>query len=412
MTQAKPRGPAAFVAVFCALFAIALIFPGCAPPPYQAELLPLEKAVRLMTNDLLHKMNAQRGVAGAMSEARVAIDTIIDAETGEATKTSERIQSLVAAQAKTFPKIQVFDLSSQNFKSAQYVMSGVIRLENYGGAVGNITHLQVSVADIASGRIVAHSDALIVDITQGFDPTQIYRDSPMYIKDRRVKALIDTAEGDVGGSADREYLNALEVSAMLNEAENAYNHGGYPQAADLFSKVAERPDGKVMRTYNGLYDSYIKLGQTSKAEEAFSSLLDLAIQNRVLTMKFLFVTDSTDFVKDASLRAEYALWLRQLAKSINTSELCVQILGHASKSGTKEYNDKLSLERAKAIQAQLGQQVKDKKGKHGAKAQTAAGGKTKAIGRGFADCKKCTGNEAFDTYDRRVEFQVVDCGGI
>jgi outer membrane protein OmpA-like peptidoglycan-associated protein len=303
-------------------------------------------------------------------------------------------------------------MNTQNVKTAQLIISGIIHLEEYGGAYGKITRLSASVVEIGTGQIAAHSEALIAEANLAFEPTQLYRDSPMYLKDKRVQAQIETAQAPVGGTADKEYIDTLFTSALLSEAENVYNSGDYAQAAELFGKVAQRDDGKVMKTYSGLYECHRKLNHKDAAEEAFSSLAGLGIENKNLSMKFLFETGQTDFVKDADMRSEYAIWLRQLAKQIAASDKCMQIIGHASKTGTKEYNDKLSMERAKEIQRQLGQSGhgKDRHGR-GGKAQDGPK-KTDAIGRGFAECKKCTGNDAVDTYDRRVEFKVLDCGGV
>ncbi len=382
---------------------------GCVPPPYRAEPWPLEKAVRLMTDDLLHQITAKRGVLGGVAEGEIIMDAIIDSETGEVTKTSHRIQEVIASQARAFAKFKVSDMTRQNVKTAQYVLSGILHLEETGGTVNKIIRLSASVVDMAAGQIAAHSEAFIADANLAFEPTQMYRDSPMYLKDRRVQSLIDTAQASVGSMADKEYIGTLFTSALLGEAENAYNGGDYAQAAELFSKVAERDDGKVMKTYSGLYECYRKLGHKAVAEEAFSSLVGLGIQNKNLSMKFLFETDRTDFVRDAEMRSEYAIWMRQLAKQILASDKCMQIIGHASKSGSRERNDKLSLERAKEIQRQLGQ-PKDKRSR--ANKTPDAPKKIDAIGRGFAECKKCTGNDAVDTYDRRVEFKVLDCGGL
>ncbi len=381
---------------------------GCHPraPIYIAEPLPLEKAVRLMTRDLLQQVTVNHKV----DNAEIIMDAMIEAETGEVTKTTHLIQQYIIAESRLFPLLKVSELTENTAKSAKYVLSGVTHLEEYGSNTHRITQLSTSIIDLATGQAVAHSEALIDDKKIESEPTLLYRNSPMYIKDKRVQSLIESAQARVGSVVDKEYTNTLITSALLSEAENIFNKGDYQQAVELFSKIAERDDGKVMKTYSGIYESNMGLGHKDLAEEAFSDLVDIGIQNRNLSMKFLFESGRTEFINDSGVRTEYPIWLRQLAKHISAADVCMQIIGHASKSGTQEYNDKLSTERAKAIQKLINQNNKTGRSSKN-KAQESLN-KTKAIGRGVTECKKCTGDEAVDGYDRRVEFKVVQCSEI
>lgn len=405
----KPRASlAAFVAAVVALS-------GCQPLPYRPVPESLEVAVRKMTDDLLSQVKARRGVMGALSDASLVTDAVIDSDTGEATRASQRIKEVVATETRAkFPGFSVTEMTSQTMKTASYVINGVIHLEPYGNSPEKLTRLSMSVVDLKTGQVAAHSEAWVSDARQGFEPTPMYRDSPMYIKDRRVEALIATARAAAGSQADKEYFDNLATNALLSEAEAAYDRGNYTLALGLFAKAAERDDGKIMKTYSGLYESFLKLNREDSAEEAFASLVDLGIDNGNLSMKFLFESSKTDFAQDPALRSEYRIWLRQLAKKIVVAPVCTQIIGHASKSGTKDYNDRLSLERAKEIQRQLGQQLgQPVRGKRrGGNVGQGIAQKTAPLGRGFDECKKCTGDERLDAFDRRVEFNLVDCGNL
>lgn len=391
--------------------AVLAVLQACVPAPYRPQPWPLEKAVRMMADDLLNQLTARRGVLVAISNATMVTDAVIDFDTGEVTRTSQRIQGFVIAETRArYPGFNIYPMTSENIGTATYVVSGVMRLEPYSGNADKLTRLSMSVVDAKTGQVVAHSEAWIADANLEVEPTPMYKDSPMYIKDRRVKALIATALATAGSMADREYFDTLATTALLGEAENAYNQGNYSLALGLFGKAAERSDGKIMKTYTGLYESFLKLGRRDSAEEAFSSLVDLGIDNRNLSMKFLFESNRTEFIRDREQRAEYAIWLRQLAQHIIVAGVCTQIIGHASKAGTQQHNDELSLARAETIRKQLSEQFRERRARGGKSQELLR--KTRPIGRGFDECKKCTGNEIVDAYDRRVEFNLVDCAGL
>lgn len=317
-----------------------LIAGGChhaSIPVYTPEPLPLEKAVRLMTTDLLQQISANRKA----DNPEIIMDTMIESETGEVTQTTRLIEQVIASQARSFPELKVSNMTEKTAKTANYVLNGVIHLEEYGANADKIIQLSASIVDMNTSRVAAHSEALIADKTLESEPTSMYRDSPMYIKDKRVQSFIETAQARVGGSVDKEYIGTLVTSALLNEAEAVYNAGDYKRAAELFSKVAAQDDGKIMKTYSGLYESQFRLGYKDLAEESFSSLVDLGIKNRNLSMKFLFKPGRTIFVEDSDVRAEYPIWLRQLAKHISNTGVCLHIIGHASKAGEEKPGEKI-----------------------------------------------------------------------
>jgi outer membrane protein OmpA-like peptidoglycan-associated protein len=222
----------------------------------------------------------------------------------------------------------------------------------------------------------------------------------MYLMDKRVEALIATAKATAGSLADGEYFNSLPTSALLSEASGAYNRGDHRLSIGLFAKAAERRDGQVMKTFSGLYQSFFKRKMFKEAGEAFGKLVELGMRGGRLDVKFLFNVDATEFYgEEPDDLDEYQIWLHEIAKNIVASKSCVQVVGHASRSGTEEYNQLLSEKRAALIYKRL---------------QTEASGvgtKATAIGRGFAENKIGTGtNDGRDAIDRRVEFKMSQCG--
>jgi tetratricopeptide (TPR) repeat protein len=211
--------------------------------------------------------------------------------------------------------------------------------------------------------------------------------------------LIATAKSTAGKTADKEYFNSLTTNALLVEASNAYDQGDYSLALGLYAKAAERADGQVMKSFRGLYLSFLKLGRLDEAEEVFGKLTDLGLRDNNLYVKMLFEVNETEFFGNPEDLIEYPIWIRQIAGRLKVSGNCMEISGHASHSGTEEYNNRLSQMRAERIQKLLQD------------AEPALSEKLQAIGCGFHDNWVGSGadNES-DAIDRRVQFRVVECG--
>lgn len=376
-----------------------LIISGCAKQNYVDTPLAFDAAVKLIANNLFIQEKNRLGPLAYAKKSYFVVDHILDSDTGEVTKINTHIRELIIQEAATnFSFFSVADMNSETLKNANYIIVGTISHEEHGGSKEKIAHLYLSFVDVKSSEIAARSDVWIASNSFRYEPTPLYKDSPMFIKDQRVAALIATAKAEVGTMVNREYFDSLVTSALLDEASNAYDSAKYTLALGLFAKAAERKDGKVMKTFSGLYQSFFKLGQKDKAEQAFATLVELGMLNKNLSVKFLFKVDETEFSGTQDDLAEYRIWLSQIAKKIKTSGECVQVTGHASRSGSEDHNKKLSLKRAKTIQARL--------------ERNAAGimTKTRSIGRGSEENIIGSGtDDVRDAIDRRVEFKLVQC---
>ena len=115
-------------------------------------------------------------------------------------------------------------------------------------------------------------------------------------------------------------------------------------------------------------------------------------------MKFLFNPGSTDFWSDSRVSGAYGMWLRQIAKEGTAARVCMNVVGHTSKTGSEQTNDTLSLARANFIRQKL------------AAESAALGSRTKTVGMGFRQNIVGSGTDnAVDALDRRVEFKIVPC---
>jgi outer membrane protein OmpA-like peptidoglycan-associated protein len=360
-------------------------------------MLDLEHAVRLLVDEMLIEV---RKIEGEGADVSLVFEPVIDADTAEVAKVSLRIEKLTQDEARRmFPRFAISPMDSRNIDNADYVISGIIPLERLEANTDKRRHLSMSVVDRKSGKVVAHSGAWIANEELDFELTPMYRDSPMYMNDKRVKALIATAKAAAGSLAEKEYFDSLATSALLAEGSRAYDQDNYLLALGLFAKAAERGDGQVMKTFSGLYQSFYRLNRTEEAEQAFATLTELGMRNGYISVKFLFNVNATEFYGGEEARKRYRIWLRQIARNISTSDNCAQIVGHASHSGTEQHNMVLSLKRAELVQARLGTE------------EPTVRKKTKAIGRGFAENIIGTGtNDASDAIDRRVEFRLTECG--
>lgn len=407
--------------------AILLLCNGCARPkplarPNLDAPLSFDVAVRMISFDLFaqisnkQKQKAKRVPSEFVTNAVAKIsdqpltaaenvpvsfmtDVIMNADTGEEIELNNQINEIIKLTAtNSFPNFSVVEINSGNINKADYVVIGVIKQETYNNQTIKLPHLFLSAVDVKSSQVMAHSEVWISNQDMKLQPTPLYSDSPMFIKDPRAEKVIATARAASGSVVDKNYSSTMETNGLLTEASTAYNSGNYPAAADLFGKAARRDDGQVMKTYAGLYQAYLKLGQLTEAEEAFARLAGIGIKNGTLSVKFLFEVGETSFFGQPEEIAEYAIWLRQIAKKIAEAQACVEISGHASRSGSADFNKRLSDKRAHTIQRRL------------LDVAPVIAHKTVAIGRGFEQNIVGSGTDDFrDSIDRRVEFKVLDC---
>ena len=101
---------------------------------------------------------------------------------------------------------------------------------------------------------------------------------------------------------------------------------------------------------------------------------------------------------DPQVSGPYDLWVRQIARQASAAKVCMDVVGHTSRTGSEPYNDKLSLSRAAYIKQRLEAESKE------------LIARTKSQGMGFHQNIVGTGtDDVRDALDRRVEFKIVPC---
>ncbi len=240
------------------------------------------------------------------------------------------------------------------------------------------------------------------------EPLLLKKQAKVVVVDEVVDESIDVAEksvdedepvdDDLINLVDEEQYNSLETDALLNQAEALFENHEFEKALFLFKLAVKRSDAQLVRTYAGLYQTYLKLEVQAAAENAFSKLLEARImENKKLNFKFLFSVNSSEFINDVELKNEYLFWLRQIARYFDENSLCSLIVGHSSVTEDAN-NQELSLERAKKVQELMADNF------------PVIMQSSKIIGESASENMIGTdSNDVMDTLDRRVEMIVVDC---
>jgi len=381
-------------------FSITLLV-SCAPAPVkQLSDLPVsfKAAIVLLTNNLLMQVKNKQGMLGG--QKKIVLEPFIDMKSNQVVKVSRQIEEIIYVEThkKFGDKFIIERLTPESVTQADYVMHGVILYDAHPDQ-GNFYHVKSTVIEKNVGKIVAKSDVWISN--KNLDYTPLVDNPPVVIPDSQSnKVEIDVMEMEVGAEVPQTYQTDLGAGALMTQAGAAYEKQDYQTALDLFTQVTQQQSlekKKMMKAYIGLYRSNIHLGEQYAAEEAFGKLVALSVEEyNTLSVKFLFLVSNTAF--DKKLKAEYPIWLRQIAQYFDNQNLCLHIVGHSSRTGKLGYNCRLSLDRAQAIQKQLQPYFS------GIKANSKTDGKAwihNIAGTGTDDAQ--------DAVDRRVEFKVATC---
>lgn len=406
---------------------IALIMlAACAPPPPplperpaapSADLL-FDAGVDYAVDDLLTQVRRlpafnpppKSGVDKAISDLQkkdepaaprgvIAVDPAIDGNSGQQTLASKSLDSRLLQRATDkFSQFDVVPVSSASVGKAQYLLAGTLTPLDASSATRGSFRINLSLTDIKTGFIVAQSVARVRGDGVDTTPTPFYRDSPSLTKDRVVEGQIRTAQAATGSSADEVYLSRIPISALIGEASKLYEAGNYPEALRYYEAAAARPEGQQLRVFNGLYLANTQLGRTDEAEKAFAKIVALGLATNSLSVKFLYRPGSLEFLADPKISGPYNMWLRLIAREVAVSRVCLTIVGHTSRTGTEQYNERLSLQRAVTMQRRIEVQSPE------------TAGRLQSVGIGFRENIVGSGTDDLrDALDRRVEFKVRSC---
>ena len=365
--------------------------------------LPFDQAVIAATDGLVAQTQKLPGFL-AKVEAKVAkrplvIDPMIDAASGQQTGVTRQLEQLVVERLRSqHPQVEPLPFQAASLQRAQYLLAGTMVRAGTGGGARKPFSINLALVDISTRNVVAQASALARDDGLDTRPTPYYQDSPIVVKDQVIDGYIRTTQAAPGSAADAYYMDRVAAATLINDATNAYNATQYQDALGLYRSAMAEPNGEQLRALNGVYLASWKLGRTAEAEEAFGRVVAYGLANRNLGVKFLFNPGSTDFWSDPKVSGPYAIWLRQIARQAGASKVCMDVVGHTSRTGSEATNDRLSQARAQAIKQRLESEVAD------------LGSRTRASGVGWRENLIGTGtDDVRDALDRRVEFRITDC---
>jgi outer membrane protein OmpA-like peptidoglycan-associated protein len=289
-------------------------------------------------------------------------------------------------------KLMAFD--SEGAAKSRLLISGTLTALPEAGRY----RMTIALTDRQTGIVVAQAAAPFLDASLDTSPTRFYRESPSLVRDRSVEGYLRTTETAKGNPADALYIEQVPTSALLASALDAYNAERWEDALARYNEAVARPDGQQLRTFNGIYLSNVQLGRHEAAAEAFGKIAALGLATNNLAVKLLFRPGQTEFWPDPQISGVYPMWLHQIARAAQTSDNCLNVVGHTSRSGTEAQNDALSKSRAIAIRDWLTREA------------PGLGQKLSVSGVGWRENIVGTGaDDATDAIDRRVEFKVVVC---
>jgi len=274
--------------VFVVIVAVVL---GCAKQAPTPAALDAKGAAQQIARDFAQQLGA------AATTRTVVIDPIRDRASGQQTGVSVRLESDLSQALAAIKGMTLLPFDSTGASKARYVVTGVAA----AGEVADHYVLTVALSDRQNGLVVAQSAAPFAEAGLDRKPTRFFVESPVLVQDRSSEGYTRTTDTPAGRAAD---------------ALAAYNAEKWPEALAAYTAAAKRTDGQQLRTFNGLYLTNVRLGNTAAAEQAFGKIVQLGLETNNLAVKLLFRPGSaTDFWPGRDYSGVYPIWIRQLARA-------------------------------------------------------------------------------------------------
>jgi len=388
-----------------------LIVAGCAKPAPPPAPTPapisdtsersFDEAVNVATDGLVAQLQPRPGPSTKTEAKRgLVIDPMVDGASGQQTAATLLLEQRVAERLRSSDaQVDVMPFEVPNLSKAQYLLTGTMtRVASSQPGAPQVFQINMAVTDLKDGMVVAQASSRAREEGLDTNPTPYYRDSPIVVKDQVVDGYITTSQTPPGRPADPVYFERVATATIVSEATIAYNGASYQDALALYQTAAGKPGGEQLRVLNGIYLASWKLGRAKDAEDAFGKVVALGLSSNNLGVKFLFNPGTINFWSDPQVSGPYGFWLRQIARQAVLTRVCMNLVGHTSRTGSVPYNDRLSLQRATYIKQRLEKEAP----------QLAS--RTRASGMGFRENLVGTGtDDARDALDRRVEFKISEC---
>jgi outer membrane protein OmpA-like peptidoglycan-associated protein len=369
--------------------------------PQRPTPLPITQAFEKAALEVLTTAKVPAG-----TKADLVIDPLIDGNTGAQSSSTRRMEDQLKAliAARFADKFEVLPFTPENLSRKPFLFIGTftpVHSKVSTTAPRDAYRIWFTILDLKAGLIAAKGVASAAGAGIAPVPTPAFAEGPVWVPDAAIGAYVNTcqAESRPGDPIHSGYLERIDVASVISLAITAYDEGRFQEALELYTKARSLPGGDQLRVHNGLYLSNLKLDRRADADAALRDLVDYGLKSERLGVKMLFVPNTTQFISDA-IAASYPQWLRTIADRSAENKVCLELVGHASRSGSEAFNDQLSKRRAEAVKDQL------------ADIAPALATNMKASGSGWRENIVGTGrDDATDALDRRVEFKVKRCPG-
>ncbi len=381
--------------------AMALALTGCATPPpgpAPAAGMVLPQAVAWGVDQLMAQVQPSPWWLRWFQSRSVVAEPVQEGAVGQQTVATLAVDRLIGQRLRErHDHVRQLPLREASANGVSWVLNGALVQAAPGGDKGRAT-LHLALADLATGKVVAQTAVPVRDEAADNAPTVFYQDSPVLMRDPASLSPSRAAQASLGSAVEPGQAARLRIAALVEQGTAAYDDGRAAEALKLFRAARALPGGDQTRVHTGIYLAQAKLGNAVEAQQAFGRIAALGLAGRSLAVKLLFAPGRTEFWPDPKVSGPYAMWLEQIANQAATSSSCLNIVGHSSRTGSAEVNDRLSQQRAERVGELL--------------QSTSAGlaNRNRASGMGYRENLVGTGtDDVRDAVDRRVEFKVVDC---
>ena len=381
--------------------AAAVALAGCATPaagPAPAAGMVLPQAVAWGVDQLMAQVEPSPWWFRWFQSRSVVAEPVHEGVVGQQTAATLTVDRLIGQRLRDrHDHVQRLPLREASATGVSWVLNGALVPAALGSDKGRAT-LHLALADLETGKVVAQTNVPVRDEAADNAPTVFYQDSPVLMRDPVSLSNARAAQAPRGSTAEPGQIGRLRVAALVEQGTAAYDDGRTAEALKMFRAALALPGGDQTRVQTGIYLAQARLGNSAEAQQAFSRIAAHGLANRSLAVKFLFAPGKTEFWPDPKVSGPYAMWLEQIATQAAASTSCLNIVGHSSRTGSADVNERLSQQRAERVGELL--------------QSTSAGlaNRNRASGVGYRDNLVGTGtDDVRDAIDRRVEFKVVDC---
>jgi len=326
---------------------------------------------------------------------KIVIDPFIDVESGYPVKANARIAEIMAGEIKSRFEV-TGQMDPDNLDVSEYVLNGMVTLEEKREGRERAYKVYSTVLEKSSGKVLASATVRV----SNFDttPKDIYKDSPVFMKGKSYEQLSSSVKKQPNETVEKEYHDTLTVKSMTVKGDELYEEKEYKKSLTYYSQAGKVQSGLQLEVLNGQFTNLVKQNQWDEAESVYAKLIRTSIaETNEISSKITFAPRSVSPL-DSKSRL-YKIYTKEIAKLVVELPDCkMTIIGHSSRTGSKSFNDNLSLQRSLWIKKQMTSSVPQ------------VAGRAEAIGHGFNENIVGTGaDDITDEIDRRVEFKFSNC---